>query len=211
MRRLPLPFLLVLFVGCQFSASCGGKKLDMAKAREFISSKLEANIGQKPTSVTCPEDNKVAKGGTIECTVAFGLATGKVTMTQDDDQGNVTITSVTGLLIAAALEKQVADSLGKQLNAHIEVACGDRVRTSVKGDKFLCDAKDANGSTAKVEVEVTDDNGKTNFRVMPPPGAPATPPADPGTPPEGAAAAPPAPPAEGTTPPQDPTAPAPAP
>lgn len=185
MRRLPLSvlLLLLLFVGCQFSASCGGRKLDMAKAREFVSSKLEANIGQKPTTVTCPVEVKVAKDGAFECTVAFGSATGKVTMTQDDDQGNVTIKSVTGLLIAASLEKQVAESLGKQLNAHIEVGCGDRVRTSVKGDKFMCDAKDAKGNTATVEVAVTDDNGKTSFRVMPSQGAPATPPADPAAPP----------------------------
>ncbi len=186
MRTLPLSFLLLLFVGCQFSASCGNKKLDMAKGKEFISSKLEANIGQKPISVTCPEDVKIEKGGTVECTAGFGPATAKVTLTQDDDQGTVSMTSVTGLLIAASLEKQIAESLGKQLNMHIEVACGDRVRASVKGDKFVCDAKDAKGNAAKVEVEVTDDNGKTNFRVMPSQGAPAesgTPPADPAAPP----------------------------
>ncbi len=205
MRVLPLSVLVLLFVGCQFSASCGGKKIDMQKARDFISSKLEASIGQKPTSVTCPDEVKIEKGGTIECTVAFGPATGKATMTQDDDQGNVTITSVTGLLIAASLEKQVADSIGKQLNAHIEVSCGDRVRTSVKGDKFVCDAKDANGNTAKVEVEVTDDNGKTNFRVLPPPAAPADPAAPPAAP-----AAPPAAPVEPAAPAPE-AAPAPAP
>ena len=199
MRRLPLSFLLFLFVGCQFSASCGGKKLDMAKGKEFISSKLEANIGQKPTSVTCPEgDIKLEKGATIDCTAAFGPATAKVTLVQDDDQGTVSVQSVTGLLIAASLEKQIAESLGKQLNMHIEVACGDRVRTSVKGDKFLCDAKDAKGNGAKVEVEVTDDNGKTNFRVVPPgaPAEPPMPPADPATPP-----------ADPATPPADPATP----
>ncbi|MBA3457923.1 MAG: DUF4333 domain-containing protein [Deltaproteobacteria bacterium] len=177
MRKLSLPFVLVVFVGCQAQVSCGkNKNLDMTKGREFVSSKLERDVGQKPTAVTCPETVKPEKGATFECTATFGKANATVKLVQDDDKGGVTITAVTGILIAARLEKQIADGLGKKHNVHLEVACGERIRQSVKGDRFHCDAKDAKGQSAKIAVEVENDDGKVVYKVEPQQGAsPVTP------------------------------------
>jgi hypothetical protein len=199
MRRLSLPFLGLLFVGCQFSASCGNKNIDIEKGREFVSSALESQVGQKPTSVTCPEKVAAKKDATFECTAAFGPATATVAIVQTDDKGGVSITSITGILIAARLEKQIADSLGQRLNAHVTVSCGERVRPAVAGDKFMCEAKDAKGASGKIAVDVADATGKVSWAAVPPEGA--APPADPAAPAAGSAAPPadpatPAPPAE---------------
>jgi len=168
--RMRLSWISILFVvvGCQFQASCGTKKIDMTKAKDFVASTLERELGQKPTETTCPRSVAAEKGKTFECTAKFGAAVATVTIDQNDDQGNVTIKSVTGILISSKLEKQIADHFGKQMNAHVEVACGDRIRPSNAGDTFTCDAKDAAGATAKVNVQVKDATGAVDFALAKP-------------------------------------------
>jgi hypothetical protein len=109
----------------------------------------------------------IAKDTAFECTAAFGAATAKVDIVQADDKGGVSIRSVTGILIAAKLEAQIANQLGKQLNVHVTVSCGERVRASVAGDRFLCEAKDAKGASGKVAVSVEDTSGKASFALVP--------------------------------------------
>jgi hypothetical protein len=189
MRKLPLLFTGLVFFGCQFSASCGNKNLDLEKGREFVSSTLEKTVGQKPDKVTCPEKVAMAKDATFECTASFGAANAKVGIIQTDDQGGVTIQSVTGVLVASKLETQIADQVGKTINAHVTVTCGERVRASVPGDQFMCDVKDARGASGKVRVKVEDTNGKASFEAVAgdgsaaPAEAPAAPAEDPATPP----------------------------
>jgi len=186
MRSLSLSAVLLVFVGCQFQASCGGKKLNMEKAVEFVSSTLEKDVGQKPSAVTCPDSVKIEAGTMFECTVAFGAPKAVVVMSQDDDKGNVTIKSITGILIASKLEKAISDDFGSKLNVHITTACGDRVRTATAGDKFTCDARDAKGNGGKVMVTVKDTAGNVNFELVrpeaptePAPTAPAPAPTEP--------------------------------
>lgn len=181
MRSLSWPVVLLVFAGCQFEASCGskGKNLNLEKGREFVSTTLERELGQKPASVTCPGPVKIEKDKPFECTASYGPAIAKVHLVQTDDKGGVTIKDVTGVLIASKLEAQIADQLGKKHNVHLEVACGERVRKSVPGDKFTCDAKDAQGKTGKIAVVVEDDNGKVQFAVEQPTPAAPEPPAAP--------------------------------
>ena len=49
------------------------------------------NVGQKPTTVTCPASVKGETGKTFECKAAFDTPTATVVMVQNDDKGNVTI------------------------------------------------------------------------------------------------------------------------
>jgi hypothetical protein len=166
MRRLySCSWILLLAFGCSFSASCGGKKLNIDKTKEFIATLLEKSTGTKPT-VTCPASVKIEKDKTFECTAAFGPnAAAKVTIKQDDDQGNITIQSATGILVSSKLEKQIADHFGKANNKHVDAACGDRVRASTAGLEFQCEIKDAAGSTAKVNVKVKDTDGNVDFAL----------------------------------------------
>jgi hypothetical protein len=174
--KVPIPVaVLALCVGCQFSASCGNKTLNMDKARDFISATLEREVGQKPSETTCPDSVKAVKDATFQCTAKFGpKAIATIEIKQDDAKGNVTIQSVTGVLIASKLEAQIAGSLGTKLNAHLTVSCGDRVRAAVVGDHFTCEAKDAKGATGQVEVIVKDTSGHVEFKLVepPPPAAP---------------------------------------
>ncbi|MBA3498903.1 MAG: DUF4333 domain-containing protein [Myxococcota bacterium] len=165
MRRLYPSWILLLAVGCSFEASCGGKKLNIDKAKEFIATLLEKETGAKPT-VTCPDSVKIEKDKTFDCTAAFGTnASAKITIKQNDDQGNITVQSATGILIANKLEKQIGEHFGKANNKHVDAACGDRVRPSTAGLEFQCEIKDAAGSTAKVNVKVKDDSGNVDFAL----------------------------------------------
>jgi hypothetical protein len=66
------------------------KTLDAQGLDEMLSSKMEQH-GIHGVTVTCPDDVKVATGGTFECsaTAADGTAI-TIQVTQADDQGNVT-------------------------------------------------------------------------------------------------------------------------
>lgn len=168
-----MSFVLMVFVGCQGQVSCGvNKNLNLDKGKEFITSSLENKYGVKATSVDCPGPVKGEKDGTFQCTVLFGTAKGTVNLVQTDDKGTARITSVEGLIFATGLEKRMAEHFGKQLNLHVEVACGERIRPSIPGSKFTCDARDAKGATGKILVTVDDDKANVTFKLAPRDGAP---------------------------------------
>ena len=164
MRRLYPTWILVFVAGCSFQASCGGKKLNIDKTKEFLAGLLEKETGAKPT-VTCPDSVKLEKDKTFECTAAFGAAIAKITIKQDDDKGNISVQSASGILISNKLEKQISEHFGKANNKHVDAACGERVRPSTAGLAFQCEIKDATGATAKVDVTVKDANGNVDFKL----------------------------------------------
>lgn len=173
-NRPALPsFALCVLAGCSFQASCGSKKLDMKKAQEFVSTKLAEDVGEKPTNVTCPESVKIEKGKTFECTADFGAAKATVVMSQEDDEGFVKVTSVTGILIGKKAEAAIAERLGKQFNAHFTVDCGAPVRAATAGDSFTCTANDGAGKGGPVTVTVKDASGNVRFALGSPGDAPA--------------------------------------
>lgn len=69
------PFLVLLvvltfafaFAGCSFSCSIGSSNIDSAEAEETISGGLEAEYGQPPRSLTCPDDVEPVEGETFTC------------------------------------------------------------------------------------------------------------------------------------------------
>ena len=159
--------LLLAFAGaCSFQASCGGKKLDMDKAKTFVATTLENETGQKPEA-SCPSSVKIEKGGKFECTARFGAGVeAKVGIVQNDDEGNVSIEAIKGVLISKRLEAQIAEGVGKQANVHVEVNCGDRVRAAKVDDTVQCDVTDAAGQAAKVDVKVKDVDGNVSWQVV---------------------------------------------
>lgn len=138
----------------------------METANQFVASTLEKDTGQKP-EVACPASVKIEKGGTFECTAKFGpKVEAKVAIQQDDAQGNVTIKSISGILVSRRLEQEIAETAGKQTNTHLDVTCGDRVRAAVPDTTFQCDVKDASGQTAKVNVKVKDATGNVSWEIV---------------------------------------------
>lgn len=166
---------LFLLASCKFQASCGGNNLNMDKAKEFVATTFEKDVGVKPT-VTCPETVKMEAGTTFDCKATFGDVTSTVTIKQDDNAGNVTIVSNTGILVSAKLEATIADGLKDKLHGDFKVNCGPRVRTSTPNDQFTCDASEVGGEGrgGKIAVTVKDNQGNVSWSAQdaPPPAPP---------------------------------------
>jgi hypothetical protein len=142
----------------------------MDEAKAFVSRALAADVGEPPASVTCPELVKLKAQETFQCTADYGGgAVATVVVRQQDDQGNVTVESVSGILVANKAEAAIARGLGEQLNVHATVDCGPRVRPAAAGAVFTCAASDAKGARATVEVSVKDASGNVSWRVVPTP------------------------------------------
>jgi uncharacterized protein DUF4333 len=159
--------VLGLFLaGCSFQASCGSRTLDMDNARKFVVQAMTGEVGAAPDEVVCPDKVKIEQGGTFDCTARYGKATATLTMRQNDEAGNVTVVSISGILIMKKAEAAIAEQFGKAGSAHVTVDCGDRVRPAVAGDKLTCKATDENGATATVEVTVKDKEGNIGFKAL---------------------------------------------
>lgn len=143
----------------------------MKKAKDFVSSGLAQDVGEKPTNVTCPESVKIEKGATFECTAELGSAKANVVLRQEDDKGYVKVVSVKGIIVGKKAEAAIAEQLGQRFNAHFTVDCGAPVRAATPGDKFTCAAKDAAGKGGPVTVTVKDADGNVHFEL----GAPDAP------------------------------------
>ena len=95
MAFVPAPLRLSLLLvalaagvsGCSVSFG-SSDKIDAAKAEKL----LEDNLRPKPTSVMCPSDVKIVKGGTFTCTfVLRDGRTGTATMHMTNGSGEVRV------------------------------------------------------------------------------------------------------------------------
>ncbi|MFJ2837703.1 DUF4333 domain-containing protein [Nocardia sp. NPDC087230] len=89
-RTIPAVLAALLSVaavsaGC--SVSVGTATVDKEAVAEQISTQLQAQVGETPDEVTCPEDLKAEQGATMTCTLTEQGATYDV---------KVTVTSVEG-------------------------------------------------------------------------------------------------------------------
>ncbi len=90
MRKLTLLTPAVAFIAGFAFSGCGEQTLDVDKAEKVIKQGITEQIGVKVKSLTCPDNVAVKKGAKFKCTVkAADGTTGKVTVIQQDDKGNV--------------------------------------------------------------------------------------------------------------------------
>jgi hypothetical protein len=74
-------------------AACGDTTIDTSSAEKSISENIQKQLGQKPKSVSCPDEIKAKKGGTFTCTVtASDGAKATIKATQTDDNGHFNFT-----------------------------------------------------------------------------------------------------------------------
>jgi hypothetical protein len=78
----------VLLMSIPFIAC--SKTLDTSDIETQIKSGIEDQTGATIESVGCPDGVDVEAGATFDCTVKGAQGSGTVTVTQKDDQGNVT-------------------------------------------------------------------------------------------------------------------------
>ena len=94
MKKRSVPALVLcalLGASCSFSASVGGGgQLDTEKVEPEIATGIEAQTDVELDSVECPDDVDMEQGNDFECTAtATNGDTAPVSVTQDDDEGNI--------------------------------------------------------------------------------------------------------------------------
>lgn len=157
----------VLLAGCSVRVSCnGGNRLDMDKARRFVSDFVEQYTTVKPTKVTCPDDVNAEKGANLVCTFEVGGVPGVVTMQQTDTKGSVTVSSMTGVIASSKIEEAVQAELAKR-GSPATIDCGARVHPSKPGDVITCDARRGADVIGRVSVTIKDEQNNIVFRVVP--------------------------------------------
>lgn len=72
-----------------FAVGCT-KTLDTSNLESTLSSQLQDQLGLDSVEVACPDSLKVQSGTTFTCTATAPDSTFAITVTQVDDQGNVT-------------------------------------------------------------------------------------------------------------------------
>ncbi|MGH2381262.1 MAG: DUF4333 domain-containing protein [Candidatus Limnocylindria bacterium] len=87
---IPVLILSVALVGCGGSFTVT-RYIDVERLESTLSDGLTQQTGATIQSVECPEEIAMETGNEFECTATDDQGnTGIVTVTQDDDQGNIT-------------------------------------------------------------------------------------------------------------------------
>ena len=81
------------------AVACNKQVLDTAHLQATLQQQLEAQLGARGITVTCPSDVKVMAGATFKCDVAVpSSGTLTIDVTQTDDKGDVTY-QIVGLTV----------------------------------------------------------------------------------------------------------------
>jgi hypothetical protein len=169
--RAPLPRCLSVIAAIMAlaSATACSRNIDMAGVDKSIREGIATQLGMAVASVDCPKEARTAKKGDVfTCTVSpevGGRLT--VTVTQNDDQGNIawSVMKTEGLLDLRKVQVSVVDGVKAQAGAEATVDCGGRWKAIRPGEMFECKATSADGQTATVEVTTDDSEGNITWKV----------------------------------------------
>ena len=166
-RALLIPCALAgLLIG---TAGCSSRPKTVSKSdvESQISQKMTDPAGNKPESVSCPDDLKATVGAKLDCNMKI----------KDQTYGvNVIVTSIEGDtakfdMVLTVDKKEVAQEISDQLEAHNgkkpdSVTCPDNLK-GVQGETLRCTLVDA-GQTNGVTVTVTSVEGShVRFDIKP--------------------------------------------
>src|SRR6202165_2032913 len=154
-------------IGGIAGCSSGPKTVSKADVQNQISSKMTDPSGNKPDSVSCPNDLNASAGSTLNCDMKVkGQPYG----------GNVTVTSVEGDhaqfdMVETVNKNQVAGQISDQLTQQFghkpdSVTCPDNLK-GTQGATLRCDLTDT-GQKYGVTVLVNSGDGdavNSNFQV----------------------------------------------
>lgn len=145
----------------------GKPVLDEAKVQaEIVRITRDASGGLEPTNVVCPKDVPIKAGSVSICTAQLDGQPVSYTVRQDDDKGNVHITS-SGFIVTDPIEKTLADRVSKQVGTPVTAECanGKKVVVGGKGTTIGCTVTNAADPTDTLQVTatVTDDQGTVDF------------------------------------------------
>lgn len=161
-------WILAVFAGCQFEASCGGDKLKKADVEAAIKTRAE---GVAPVqAVSCPKDLPAKADESMTCTVTFadGSAHKHVVRVTDVDKDAKRANYVYGFepnVINPGLIEQTLDAAIKARAPEARLECGDQVR-AIPDDMILpCQVIDGDAKT-DVRVQMTIQGDDLNFQIL---------------------------------------------
>lgn len=150
-RRVVLVCAIAVAVAGAAGCSTGAKTVSKHDVESQISTKMTGGNGQKPDSVTCPEDLAGQKGAEINCAMKYDGKTSTV---------NVTVSSVDGDqakfdMVNTIDKDQVASSISDQLTQQF----------GRKPDALTCPENLKGTTGATLRCEVTDQGQKYGLTV----------------------------------------------
>lgn len=146
-------------------------------SNEIDSAELEGSIRKQAEEayapfevgeVDCPEGIELEEGNVFECDLEIEDATVDIEVTQEDDDGNVTIEQTDAALDVAKIAEKIAEGLLEQTGVEATVDCGDSTVLALPpGDTFECAATPTDGSAgAVVDVRVVDVDGNVEWELV---------------------------------------------
>ncbi len=142
------------------------KKLDTAEGEELIRSYLRGKVEGPIGEVGCDEA-EVKRGAVSGCTALVDGQQLRLTITQDDDEGNVSIMPVQAILEVKQAVALVEQEAGKANKSIMKADCGpQRYLVKDPGSTFDCQVATTSGrSKGRVVVTVKDIEGNVDLRL----------------------------------------------
>lgn len=158
---------LVGLAGCGVSLETT-KKLDTDKGEQVIQDFLKGKVEDQAVvgAVHCPE-REVKQGDILECTAQVDGQALRFKVTQDDDQGNVSIEMAQAVLDMKQAVAHVEQEVAKAKRTAVKADCGpQRYLVKDPGATFDCRATPRSGRAAtRVVVTVKDVEGNVDLRL----------------------------------------------
>ena len=143
--------------------ACGGDELNIGRAQDLITGVVVDQIGAEVESVDCPAEVEPQAGATFGCTVtATDGTSGRVIVTQKDDEGNVRISAP--FVHTAELEERIGADIERQVGGPVTLEC-PQIVVAEKSDTFECEAE-GEGERSTVLVTQKDDQGNVRYEVQ---------------------------------------------
>ena len=145
--------------------------------KSLVTDEVEAEIGRitqeqvavTATGVICPDHIPVAVGSAVTCTGTVEGQTVTYTVTQDDDQGNLTITH-DRLLPVARVEGAVSEQLTAEVGEDVVAVCsaeGQTVLVNAPGTAIPCTAVNSSDTSLTADITVTvDEAGSVAYEFV---------------------------------------------
>ena len=144
----------------------GKPMLDESKVQAEIVRITRDASGIEPTNVQCPPNIPIKAGDVTTCTATIDGQPVTYAVRQDDDKGNVHISSQ-GLVVTDTVEKTLAERVQKNTDTAVTADCADGKKVVVggKGTAFTCIVTNSADptDTLSVTATVTDGNGTVDF------------------------------------------------
>jgi hypothetical protein len=143
--------------------SSGPKMVSKGDVANQISAKMAAPNGQKPDSVTCPDDLKAQVGAQINCTMKVNGQTSTVNVTVSSINGDQAKFDMVNTIDKNQVASQISDQLAQQFGSKPDsVTCPDNLK-GTQGATLRCQLVDS-GQKYGITVTVNDVQGSdVNF------------------------------------------------